>query len=411
MIQTNYIKKHAEKIIRFVNSINHINKSIHLPVLILLCISAYEIVKIDLQVLAKADPSITELLDNSWTFASIFGSTLIGLLSDRCVRFSWRKPIVLVGMLFSLTTLIVLIFLKPKATSINLLFVVINGFSGTYIGAARAFFLDHYQTNRLISFCTTIIFQCIPWIIFGFLLSKEMITPNSLHYIAIAIIFLAFCCILFLVNDHRKSQEESKHFFTELKDLFIKYNHVRYWSIIGSFFLLATSYQLMPYFGEYTFGSSEEYYLIFILGIGVGLGAFLAPFSESSTMNALKMGYLIGCLLFFTYAFLDWMSIHTGNYYFPQFFQYAIIGGFLWAMSVREFLLKSKLTEDGFLLGFVESIQSLGEFIGSFLISRSFFEKRLNSSFFLWILLVAFALVCLESIIKYIRKKPQLTEL
>lgn len=402
----------------FFHKINNLNKFKNFPFLILISIAAYEIVKIDLQVIFKLHDDHIAIFDNSWTLSSILGSTIVGLLSDRCIGCSWRKPVVLIGMVCALITLLFFLidpflghisFVAKSDNSINwkslLFFIILNGISGSYLGAARAFYLDHYQTNRLILFIITIIFQCIPWAVLGLLLSIGLLSPSLLHYISIAVIILAIVSILFFVNDYRKPQFESKHPIVELKEVYHKYNHLVYWSILLAFIILELSYQLMPYFGEYSFSKSQEFSLMFLLGLGVAMGAALAPFVQTSTMKALKMGYLLGCLLFFSYAFLVWTDFASNNQYFEQFFQYAICGGFLWPMTVREFLLKSKFTEDGFILGLVESIQSLAEFLGAMLTSTMLIRKELNSNLFFILLLVALMLVSLESIRNWVRRK------
>jgi hypothetical protein len=412
----------AHRIFTFFNKINNLNKLRNCPFLILICISAYEIAKIDLQVLFKIHHDYTSLFDNSWTLSSIFGSTIVGLLSDRCIGFSWRKPVVLIGMICALSTLLFFLgdsslYHSPSAIKNSgslslvwfLFFIILNGLSGSYLGAARAFYLDNYQTSRLMLFIITIIFQCIPWAVLGLLLSLEIVSPLMLHFIAIAAMLLSFVAILSFVNDHRKPQFESKHPIIELKEVYRKYNHVLYWSILISFFILALSYQLMPYFGEYYFTESQAFSLMFLLGLGVAMGAAVALFVQTSTIKALKMGYFLSCLLFFSYAFLKWMAFSKSNQYFEQFFQYAIFGGFLWPMSIREFLLKSKFTEDGFILGFIESIQSLAEFLGAWLTSETFIKKEINPTLFFLLLLIAFILVSLDSIKRFMGKNNHQT--
>lgn len=394
------------------SKINQLGKSYRFPFVILLSIMAYEIMKINLQVIFKESHGNASLFDNSWALSSVLGSTLLGFFSDRFFRFSWRKPICLIGIFCSLIT--GLAFLHPALHDSSnkfpiLFFVILNGLSGSYLGAARAFYLDQFHKNKVLHFAITVIFQCIPWIFIGEILTKQLITPCFLQYFSIGVVAIAFCANIFFAGDNRKPQFESRHGGEELRKLAYKYNHVRDWSIILSFFILAVSYHLMPYLGEYAFQNTAFYQEISLLGLGVGAGVPIAfIFLKMQTLRALKIGYAICFIYFFALDILyNFDLINSNKTLKYQFLIFAIFGGTLWILSLKEFLIKSNLTEDGVVLGFIESIQSFGEFAGaglSTLLSSSIIlKKEINVKLFLFLLGVAFVIVSLDGVLKFLK--------
>jgi len=132
--------KNRNLITSFFSKLNNINKGVHSPFVILIGISAFEIMKINFQIMFKENQGYTSIFDSTWVLSTVVGSSLLGLLSDRFIGFSWRKPIVLFGMISSLITTI-LFFNKSLNWSVLLIIVIINGISGSYLGAARAFYL------------------------------------------------------------------------------------------------------------------------------------------------------------------------------------------------------------------------------------------------------------------------------
>ncbi len=393
------------------SKINYVNQSRNYPFVILLSIISYEVAKINMQVIFKGAHG--SLFDDFWTLSSVIGSTLLGFFSDRFFRCSWRKPICLIGIFFSFVT--GLAFLHPALHQPSnkfpiLFFIFLNGFSASYLGAARAFYLDQFSKYKIFRFSITVVFQCIPWLVMGCLLAEQWITPAFLNYFSVVLIGIIFFSNVFFARDKRKPQFESRHGESELKKLSYKYNHIKYWSIILSFLILAASYHLMPYVGEYTFPLGAFYQEICLLGLGVGIGVPIAfIFIKTPTLHALKTGYAICVLYFLALGFFYWTGLidieKTLKY---QFLIFAVLGGVLWILSLKDFLKKSKFIEDGLVLGFIESIQSLGEFTGavlSTLISASIAMKRqVNIKLFLILLSLAFAVVCLKSITKYIKK-------
>ena len=132
--------------------------------MILLGIAAYEVMKINFQIIFKEMHENIALFDNSWVLSSAVGSTLIGLLSDRFIGCSWRKPIVLLGIAFSFFTGILFLcpsMRDPSNKFIILFFVLLNGFSGSYLGAIRAFYLDQFPKNKILHFTITVIYRRI----------------------------------------------------------------------------------------------------------------------------------------------------------------------------------------------------------------------------------------------------------
>ena len=83
--------KFSKKIVDLLSNLNNINKLKSLPIGILICISSYEIVKINLQIAFKDFSGETRLYDNLWTISTIFGATFIGFLSDSVSHFQ-RYP-------------------------------------------------------------------------------------------------------------------------------------------------------------------------------------------------------------------------------------------------------------------------------------------------------------------------------
>ncbi len=412
MVKT--VQKLTHPISTFFSKINHIGNSCNFPFVILLSIMAYEIMKINLQVIFKEYHGSLSLFDNSWVLSSVAGSTFLGFFSDRFFQCSWRKPICLIGIFCSFITGVA--FLHPALQdSTNkfsiLFFVLLNGLSGSYLGAARAFYLDQFHQNKVFHFAITVVFQCIPWVLIGGLLTDRWVSPSFLHYFAIAIVAIAFCANIFFARDNRKPYFESKHGRDELKELSHKYNHVKYWSILLSFFILAISYHLMPYLGEYTFPDAAFYQEVFLLGLGVGAGVPIAfAFLKMPTLRTLKIGYAICFIYFFILGFLYWAGlINSEKTLKYQFLIFAVFGGTLWILSLKEFLIKSKLTEDGLVLGFIESIQSLGEFAGaglSTLLSSSIIlKKEINVKLFLILLAAAFIIISIDNVLKRLRHK------
>lgn len=397
------------------SKVNHINSNKNYPFVILLGIVAYELMKINFQIIFKEMHCSTELFDNSWILSSILGSLVIGLLSDRFIGFSWRKPIVLVGITFSFFSGIAFLFPSVRDIShrfIIMTFVLLNGFSGSYLGAIRAFYLDQFPKRKTPYFALTVIFQCISWIMIGGLLSGGVISIDSIKYIAPTITAIAFFLILFHANDNRESQYESRHTGIEVKEILYKYNRTKDWSIISSFFILAISYQLMPYLGEYTFSGSDYYQEFLILGLGVGIGVPIALliFKKTSIIRALKINYAISFSFFLIIGVLSLINlIDLQKNLDYQFFIFACLGGIIWIISVKEFLQKSTLEEDGLILGFIESVQSLGEFAGAalsgWLTHTIILTKGVPFWPFLVLMIVAFSLISLESILKSLKYK------
>ena len=244
------------------------------------------------------------------------------------------------------------------------------------------------------------------------MLSGKFIFIDTIKYISPIITAIVFFLMFFLTTDKRKSQYESRHIGGELTKIFYKYNHIKDWSIISSFFLLAISYQLMPYLGEYTFSKSSYYQEFLILGLGVGIGASIALFIFKKTpiLRALKISYAISFFYFLILGFVSWTnSIILKKNLDYQFFIFAFMGGIIWIISVKEFLRKSKFTEDGFILGFIESVQSLGEFAGAglsaWLSYTVIIKKTIPIWPFLMLLIFAFWLVSLETILKLLKNK------
>lgn len=395
------------------SKVNRLGSAPSFPFVILLSIVAYEVMKINLQVIFKESHGNTSLFGNFWTLASVIGSTLLGFLSDRFFIFSWRKPICLIGIVCSLVTGIA--FLHPAFHDASntipiLFFVLLNGLSGSYLGAARAFYLDHFPKDKVFYFSITVIFQCLPWICIGELLAEEWITHSFLHGFSIGMVALALCTNLFFVGDQRQPQYESRHGGTELKELTYKYNNVRDWSIISSFFILSLSYHLMPYLGEYTFTDAAFYQELFLLGLGLTIGVPLAfAFLKMPTLRALKIGYAVCFLYFLALGLLYQTNLMNSEKTLKyQFLIFALFGGALWILSLKEFLIKSKPTEGGLVLGFIESVQSLGEFAGAilstFLASSVMVKRAVNVRLFLILLASAFTLVSLESFLKYLKR-------
>lgn len=386
------------------------------PIVILMSIMAYEIMKVNLQVMFKESVEEVMLFDNSWLLASIFGSIAMGYFSDRFYSVSWRKPICLIGLFFSFIT--GLTFLHPALhhfanTSLILFVVIVNGLFASYVGAARAFYLDQFEKNMVLHFTITVICQCIPWIILGWLLMNHWMSHTALHYFSIAFTALALGITYCYAEDKRKKDREAKEGKYELYELSLKYNHLRYWAIVLSFFMLETSYHLMPYLGAYTFRDGAFYHEIFILGLGVGIGAPLALlFTKMDTLRMLQIGYGIS-FLYFT-ALLGFYLLGVTDYQNSikyQFFIFAALSGVLWVLSLKEFLVNSKYSENGFVFGVIEGVQSLGEFGASYLSSLltlgTMVKQRINLPIFIVFLGVALLLVSLEGIRNCFNRKNQ----
>lgn len=382
------------------------------PLVILLSIVAYEVMKINLQVIFKESADEVILFDNSWLLASVIGSTLLGFFSDRYFRISWRKPICLIGLFFSLITGVA--FLHPALhdfsnTYLILFFIILNGLSASYVGAARAFYLDQFKKDKLFHFAITVVFQCIPWVMLGWFLMEDMIDHTALHYFSIFFVAIIFLANYYLARDVRSPDSESRHGLKELRVLARKYNYLKEWSIVLSFFLLAVSYHLMPYLGAYTFLEEAFYREIFILGLGVGIGVPLVfLFIKIPTLKALQFGYALCFLYFVALAIINQYSlIDTEKTLKYQFLIFAILGGTLWILSIKEFLIKSSQNENGFVLGFIESIQSLGELVAAFLSTlltvATIAKQTINLPIFLILLAPAFILVSLEGVLRKLR--------
>ncbi len=398
--------KIAHNISNTFTKINLLNKSHHFPIIIILGIMAYETMKINFQILFKSEVEYVGFLDSSWTLASVFGSTLLGILSDRFIKCSLRKPIVLGGMLLAL---IICIFLSSQSLNFSsfYLLIILSGISASYLGAIRAFYLDQYKKGRTLHLTITIVAQCIPWIVLGVLLSQDIINQLFLQIFSVGFMGISFLLILFFVNDYRLPQVESSHVAKEIKAVFKKYNHLEYWSIAITFFLLALSYQLMPYFGEYTLLPKGVFNLIFLLGIGIALGALFALITNASPMYGLKIGYSISCLYFFAHTFLRWCGLESAAFSWDEYLIYAIISGALWVFSIKPFILKSKFTEDGLILGIIESIQSFGEYLGSLVTTNVLIRKEMNSFLFLIIITIALIVISLENLRTFFEKKKK----
>ena len=393
----------------FFFKVNRIDISISHPFVILLSVSAYEIMKVALQIKFKSHGG-GGFYDNMWTLSAVFGSTLLGFFSDRFINVSWRKPICLFGMVFALATggtiLLHPTLISSERVIFLTFFVLLNGISGSYLGAARAFYLDQFPGQKILHFSITVIAQCVPWICLGRLLETSSISSSFLYFLAPGFMLLAFFCTLFFALDKRTRKFEAAHPLSEIQMILKKYNHIKYWLIVVSFFLLSISYQLMPYLGERDFRSVIFSQEIFLLGVGVALGVPIAfTLMKTPTLRALQVGYGISFLYFLSIGILYSLgTLSKSSNLNYLFLVYAVLGGGLWILSLKEFLVKSKLTEDGLVLGFIESVQSLGEFLGAelatILSTIIFLKEGMNMWPFLLLTALAFLVVSIMGIVK-----------
>ena len=362
--------------------------------IILINIALFEVGKIYFQTLFKSQEQYTAILDNVWLISQFAGATGLGFLSDRFWKIPLRKPILIVSTILFYSTIFFLKNFIVTSIPAFIFIVFINGFLGSYLGVARAFFFDQCHEKKIENFVMTVLFQCISWIILGFLLSYDFINFESIGSFLTFSMPLVILALFFTKNEQRETYE-AKHGSIEMKKIRKKFLKNFFLLILVSFFIMEFLYQLMPYYGEYFLQKKDLNIEFMTLGIGVGLGVYLSIFLKTLPgIKWIRFIFVLGMILFITFTLNSFFSSNKQSLTNLQFFQYSIVGGIIWALIVQEFMLKSSFNEDGLILGFLESLSTLAEIAGSFLASSLLIRPIIvNNWFFLFLLLTATLLI------------------
>lgn len=338
----------------FLTRINNKWALTHCFWLILTAIAAGEMNKVSVQAICELFPLYKAWLVGTWLFGAVLGSSGIGIMSDRFIGGSYRKSAVLFGILLTLVTLRLLCM--PIPIYLLYLTIFLNGF-GSFIGAGRAFFLDNLSKNKLAAFTISVLVQCLVWGIGGAFLERQVVSELRFSNVSVLALTTSFLLCLFLVKDVRKSDSESRHFLEEIRSILRKFRTPPNLAISLSFCILVFAYQLLPYRGELTSDKIANFALMSRLGWFVGGGAILGYLCKKfSTTWGLLIGYLV-CAAFFGGICFSGFNLYPNAVNF-----YALLGGgTLWVFTMKDFLNESKLTEDGLILGCVESLQSIAE--------------------------------------------------
>lgn len=373
----------------------------NLTTVIILCSIAFsESIKLNLLIFFNSLSGITESLNNFWLTGCFIGPIFLGWISDRFLKHSLRKPTAILSMLFSCITFLLIIYLD-NSNAIYKFLALFNGLCGTYLGVARAFVLDQQsRENRLMAFILTIVFQCITWVVVGNLFINKILTLDRLTVFNAVLFPVIILLSVFFTSDPRRCSEEAKSSLIELKLLFKKYGDFYHLGLLLSFLFLSLSYHLMPYLIDYVAISKSE--LLFksfsILGIGVGIGAAFASFIKAPTKIALPLGYGMASLLLLGMSYLHWADYTTNNFFsWPTILLFSTIGGTLWVITLKDFLDRASLSEDGAIFGVFEAFQSAGEIMASLVISyllpKILLKHHANSILLVVVLLAFFAIL------------------
>ncbi len=378
---------------------------------ILIIILFSESIKLNLTLYFHTKREYTESLNNIWLLGCFIGPIFLGWFSDRFYKISFRKPVASISLIFSCITFLIITNTK---LSVPLFYIVtlLNGLLGTYLGVSRAFMLDQqHKKGRLTAFVLTIVAQCVTWLVVGQLFDiSELFLSQFTHINSILFPILIVFFLLF-TSDLRKGDAESKHPIVELQHLKNKYGDLYHLGLISSFFFLSISYHFMPYIIDYS--SSNKAHLLFhsfvLLGIGVALGAVFTRFFHFRTKNALILGYSIASLFLLFNCLLHWTGSISSLYLSsPILLIYAAIGGALWVYTLKDFLDRASLSEDGTIFGVFEAFQSLGElaasFITAYLLPRYILQQDANLTLLSTAFLALLAIV-IPTTIKHQRKK------
>lgn len=399
---------------RFAHIVNVLNKrrrTLFSISVIFLGISIYELMKLNLDLFFGSLKNETVHLGNIWNFGSIIGASALGFLSDRFTSFSWRKPITICSMLFSILTLL-LLFSEILPESFYPLVVFLNGSGATYIGVSRAFFLDQSPHHRrILAFIGTIIAQCITWVIVGTLIRHGIATLSNITFTTIASLCIILILTIIFASDNRNRDPEGRHIPIELSSLSRKFINAHSLSLIASFLFLSIGYHIMPYTQEYQSGMQSNMHLdlfersIDLFGWGVAIGALFSICIKTPTNKSLPIGYGIGTIFLLGSCYLRWRGLgDKGIISWNTLLFFATIGGTLWVLTLKDFLASSSLSEDGAILGVFESTQSIGEGIGSKVASVIESKKSLHA-YSTPILLLVTAMGLIFSIISKYSKK------
>ncbi len=363
-------------------------------IVILLSITQFEVGKIYFQTLFKSHSAYTEIFDNLWLLSQLLGASLLGFLSDRYWKIPFRKPVAIFGVVFFLFSILALKFLNIEKVSFLLFFILANGLFGSYLGVARAYFFDQCHKKRIQQFAITIIFQCIAWATIGFLLQANVLTYPKLGNF-IAYLFPLVLIGLFFTKNVQKPTEESLDKDVEIKNVKQKYFNKFFLLLIVSFFIMSFLYEAMPYYGEFTLSVFSMNSQILILGIGGVIGAAISMlFRKFNNLKLLRNTYLVTASLFCIFIIVGFYSPARENLFSMQFFFYSLIAAFLWVFTVKEFLTRASFNEDGLVMGFLESIDTLAELTAALMLSSIGIRSVVaNNWFFAASLLAAFLII------------------
>ena len=170
---------------------------------------------------------------------------------------------------------------------------------------------------------------------------------------------------------------------------------------------MEVTYQIIPYFGETHFNLQNLQKSFLFLGIGVVGGCLVHKLYKVSNIYKLINFVILGAFILF---FLEFLATYLTNkkYDIPVnvYLLFAFLGGLYWPLIYAFFTEKAKKHEEGLILGFLESIQSLAEVIPPLILIWDKKEK-LGYSPFIILLGVAFLITFKKENLSFYKVKKR----
>ncbi len=293
-----------------------------------------------------------------WMGLIVVFSTVTGYVTDRVSK----KPALIATLIFSVISIF---FIRQKYVALA---IVINGILGNTTVVSRTIYCYLQGKRSSVSvIAETYFVQALPWV---FLCTFPWV---YLHYVKAAALYLSIGTLLitmgfFQMKIWRKPPQKLR--FSEKLGM-IQGDRLR---IFIGFFLGEIAYHLMQYYLDSHFQEKIVSDAFALLGFGIVSGVsvhFLIHFTpglkEICLIYTAAAGVFIAGAI--SYIYFPSSSLMSFSYYLP----FASVSAFGLPLIYAGFTRNVLVEEKGFLLGCLESILALAEFLGPLLATLGIF--------------------------------------
>lgn len=348
--------------------------------IVLFCISAKEVSKLYFFLVFASLDKDAEFYAALWVGLMVFFATYTGYLTDRMAK----KTVLLVTLISSLISLV---FLE---SGYYLLAVLINGiFCNVTVAARSAYCYLHSKRPIVRVIAESYSVQAFPWVVLCIYASFYISYVRSISYIVLGLAVTLVFGFLSVKKIHQSHALIS--FRGKLK--MICGDRLR---IFVAFFFSEVAYHLMQYYIDSHFEQRVVADSFALLGIGIlsGMVMHLIVHFNPSLKNIFTV-YAAMVFLFISgyisFAYFPSSALTNFSYYLP----FAGISAFGLPLIYGGFTKNVKVEEKGFLLGCLESVLSIGEFLGPILAGYNIFH------FPTMILLLSISCFCMYKVSYY----------